>query len=262
MRAHTPSALLADAQSFAERWSGRLADLDGASLAEALAELGDLRAARQEAEYYHYLAESTDSENAEIRDLGAWLEPRLTEIANVIRAFELEWIGLPADTAERLLGVARGRRRGACSEQAPPFRPVHAVGARGAAAQRARRDRAQGLADALQPASLDAHHRLRLRRAGRSRTRSPSSRRSSATRTGTCAGEPTRRCASSSCRSSPSWRSATTRSSPTGCCSTGSRAIRSRCCARTSRTSSRPARCWRCSTPSKPRIRSRSGGCA
>ena len=80
------------------------------SLAEALAELGDLRAARQEAEYYHYLAESTDSENAEIRDLGAWLEPRLTEIANVIRAFELEWIGLPADTADRLLGVAGGRR--------------------------------------------------------------------------------------------------------------------------------------------------------
>jgi oligoendopeptidase F len=55
-------------------------------------------------EYYHYLAESTDSENAEIRDLGAWLEPRLTELANVIRAFELEWIGLPADTADRLLG--------------------------------------------------------------------------------------------------------------------------------------------------------------
>ncbi|MEP7225273.1 MAG: M3 family metallopeptidase [Actinomycetota bacterium] len=94
---------LADAKNFAERWNGRLADLDSAMLAEALAELGDLRAARQEAESYHYLAESTDSENAEIRDLGAWLEPRLTEIANVIRAFELEWIGLPAGTADRLL---------------------------------------------------------------------------------------------------------------------------------------------------------------
>jgi oligoendopeptidase F len=101
-RGHTERAL-ADAKAFAERWSGRLAQLDGATLAEALTELSDLRAARQEAEYYHYLAESTDSENAEIRDLGAWLEPRLTEIANVVRAFELEWIGLPADTAERLL---------------------------------------------------------------------------------------------------------------------------------------------------------------
>ena len=122
MRAHTPSARSQTRESFAERWSGRLADLDGASFAEALAELADLRAARQEAEYYHYLAESTDSENAEIRDLGAWLEPRLTEIANVIRAFELEWIGLPADAADRLLGRARGGRRGACPEQAPPFR--------------------------------------------------------------------------------------------------------------------------------------------
>jgi oligoendopeptidase F len=101
-RTHAERALT-DAKSFAERWSGRLADLDGGTLAEALSELADLRAARQEAEHYHYLAESTDSENAEIRDLGAWLEPRLTEIANVIRAFELEWIGLPADTAERLL---------------------------------------------------------------------------------------------------------------------------------------------------------------
>jgi oligoendopeptidase F len=103
-RTHTERAL-GDAKAFADRWSGRLDDLDGATLAEALVELADLRAARQEAEYYHYLAESTDSENAEIRDLGAWLEPRLTELANVIRAFELEWIGLPADTADRLLGA-------------------------------------------------------------------------------------------------------------------------------------------------------------
>ena len=64
------------------------------------------------------------------------------------------------------------------------------------------------------------------------------------------------------CRSSRSWRSATTRSSPTGCCSTGSGAIRSRCCRRISRTSWRPVRCWRCSTRSRPRTRSRSGGCA
>ena len=101
-RAHAERAL-ADAKEFAERWSGRLADLDGAALAQALGELGDLRASRQEAEYFHYLAESTDSENAETRDLGAWLEPRLTEIGNVVRAFELEWIGLPADAAARLL---------------------------------------------------------------------------------------------------------------------------------------------------------------
>lgn len=103
-RAHAERAL-GDASAFAERWGGRLAALDGATLAAALAELGDLRAARHEAEYYHYLAESTDSENAEIRDLGAWLEPRLTEIGNVIRGFELEWIGLPAETAERLLAA-------------------------------------------------------------------------------------------------------------------------------------------------------------
>lgn len=103
-RSHAERAL-ADATGFAERWSGRLAELDGATMAEALAQLADLRASRQEAEYYHYLAESTDSENAETRDLGAWLEPRLTEIGNAIRAFELEWIGLPAETAERLLAA-------------------------------------------------------------------------------------------------------------------------------------------------------------
>ena len=101
-RAHAERAL-GDAKAFAERWSGRLAELDGATLAAALAELADLRASRQEAEYYHLLAETTDSENAEIRDLGAWLEPRLTEIGNAIRAFELEWIGLPAEAAEHLL---------------------------------------------------------------------------------------------------------------------------------------------------------------
>jgi len=99
-----------DAKAFAERWSGRLGELDGAGLADALAELGELRAAHDEAEYYHFLAESTDSEDAEIRDLGAWLEPRLTEIANVVRAFELEWIGLPAETAERLLASSEVAR--------------------------------------------------------------------------------------------------------------------------------------------------------
>ena len=104
MCAHTPSTRWRTRKrSPSAEESGRLADLNGASFAEALAELADLRAARQEAEYYHYLAESTDSENAEIGDLGAWLEPRLTDIANVIRAFELEWIGLPADAAGRLL---------------------------------------------------------------------------------------------------------------------------------------------------------------
>ena len=103
-RAHAERTLAA-AAAFGKRWSGRLAELDGAALAEALAELADLRASRQEAEYYHYLAESTDSENAEIRDLGAWLEPRLTEIGNAIRSFELEWIGLPAEAADRLLAA-------------------------------------------------------------------------------------------------------------------------------------------------------------
>ena len=215
-REHAERAL-ADARSFAERWSGRLADLDGATFAEALAELADLRAARQEAEYYHYLAESTDSENAETRDLGAWLEPRLTEIANVIRAFELAWIGLAGRHGRELAGSTRGGRRGACPEQAPPFRSLHAVGARGTAPQRARCDRAQGLANALQPARVDADNRLRRRRADRSRTPFPSSRPSSATPSATCAGERTRRCASSSCLNSPSWRTATTRSSPTGC---------------------------------------------
>ena len=79
-------------------------------------------------------------------------------------------------------------------------------------------------------------------------------------RTGTCAGKPTRRCASWWCPSSRSWRSATTRSSPTDCWSTGSAAIPSRCCPRISRTSWRPVTSWRCSMRSKPRTRSRSGG--
>jgi oligoendopeptidase F len=102
MREHTERTRAA-AEELAERWGGRLAELDGATLARALVELADLRSSRQEAEYYHLLAEATDSDNPEVRDLGAWLEPRLTEIGNAIRAFELEWIGLPEETAERLL---------------------------------------------------------------------------------------------------------------------------------------------------------------
>ena len=258
-RAHAESAL-AEANAFAERWSGRLADLDGATLAEALAELADLRAARQEAKYYHYLAESTDSENAEIRDLGAWLEPRLTELANVIRGVELEWIGLPADTADRLLGspevageahaLSKLRRSVPYTLSEPEERLLNERDATALKAWQTLFNRhVSTLATDFDSGSGSEPHTVSqltsfLGYPDRD-----------------LRGRATRPCASWSCRSSSCWRSATTRSSRTDCSSTGSGAIRSRCCRRISRTSWRQMRCSRCSMRSRPPTRSRSAGC-
>ena len=262
MRAQHAERALADARSFAERWSGRLADLDGATFAEALAELADLRAARQEAEYYHYLAESTDSENAEIRDLGAWLEPRLTEIANVIRAFELAWIGLPADTAERLLAspevageahaLSKLRRSVPYTLSEPEERLLNERDATALKAWQTLFNRhVSTLAADFDSGSGSEPHTV--------------------SQLTSFLGYPDRDLRR---RANEALRELVVPEQPVlaQCYDTivADRLLRrpapglsgADAAARTSRTSWRPTRCWRCSMPSRPRTRSRSGGCA
>jgi oligoendopeptidase F len=68
--------------------------------------LAQLRAARQEADYYSFMAASADSDDADVQDLAAWLDERLTALGNSIRAFELEWMALPEQRAEELASAA------------------------------------------------------------------------------------------------------------------------------------------------------------
>lgn len=95
-------AAAAAAADFEQRWRPRLESLDGPSLAELLAELADLRSAREEATAYGYLAGSTDAGSTEAQDTEAYLEEKATAIGNAVRFFELSWLALTDERAAEL----------------------------------------------------------------------------------------------------------------------------------------------------------------
>jgi oligoendopeptidase F len=95
-----------DGQAFAARYRGLVAVPGGPDAATLLAgvqafeELYE-RAGRVEA-YAHLLYDS-DTRDVAARDLSQKVEQRLTELRNLTLFFDLEWLELPDDVAERLI---------------------------------------------------------------------------------------------------------------------------------------------------------------
>ena len=88
--------------AFAERYRGWIAEFDAAGLAAALAEISEIDNAISRAGSYVGLRRSVDVNDDEARDLEAVIEQQYVQIANTLRFFELEWIGLDDDTADAL----------------------------------------------------------------------------------------------------------------------------------------------------------------
>src|SRR5215204_1694382 len=102
-------AMLAAAQeradAFAERYAGHVAELDGAGLAEAMKELGDLQEIVARAGSFSGLYFSTDTVDPVRGALFQRVQERATPIETKLLFFELEWAALDDDRADELLAT-------------------------------------------------------------------------------------------------------------------------------------------------------------
>lgn len=99
-------------EAFAERYRGTVAEMDGAGLAAALEDLGEIENVASRAASYAHMRRDTDVTSEENRDLYAAVEQAVVEIMNLVRFFELEWLALPEERATELADaseVARDR---------------------------------------------------------------------------------------------------------------------------------------------------------
>ena len=99
-------------QTFADRYRGTVAEMDGAGLAAALEDLGKIENVASRAASYAHMRRDTDVTSEENRDLYAAVEQAIVEITNLVRFFELEWLALPDGRAAELADapeVARDR---------------------------------------------------------------------------------------------------------------------------------------------------------
>ncbi len=94
---------LTRAQAFAERYAGKLGELDGAGLAEAMGELAALYELVGRAGTYAGLRFSTDTADPANGALLQRVQERETAIETTLLFFELEWAALPDERAEELL---------------------------------------------------------------------------------------------------------------------------------------------------------------
>jgi oligoendopeptidase F len=97
------SEALARAKTFAERHAGKLVELDGASLAEAMAELATIHDLVGRAGYYAALRFSTDTAEPTNGALLQRVQEQETAIQTTLMFFELEWAALSDERAEELL---------------------------------------------------------------------------------------------------------------------------------------------------------------
>jgi oligoendopeptidase F len=93
------------AQSFAREHAGKLAELDGAGLVEAMRELAAMHDLVGRAGAYAALRFSTDTADPENGALLQRVQERETEIETTLLFFELEWAALDDVVAERLLAA-------------------------------------------------------------------------------------------------------------------------------------------------------------
>ncbi|MHB8533645.1 MAG: gluzincin family metallopeptidase, partial [Solirubrobacteraceae bacterium] len=97
------SAALERARAFAERYAGKLNELDSASLAAAMRELADLQELVGRGGYYAALGFSTDTAEPANGALLQWVQEQETAIQTTLLFFELEWAALPEERIETLL---------------------------------------------------------------------------------------------------------------------------------------------------------------
>jgi oligoendopeptidase F len=95
----------AQAESFALRFRGKIfgRGLDSKDLLGALKDLEQIEDSLSRAASYSGLLYSADSARAEYQDLEQRVEQRVTEIRNLLLFFELEWLELDDEIAERLI---------------------------------------------------------------------------------------------------------------------------------------------------------------
>jgi oligoendopeptidase F len=102
-------AMLAEAQQradrFAERYAGRVAELDGPGLVEAMRELGSLQELVARAGTFSGLHFSTDTADPTRGALYQRVQERATPIETKLLFFELEWAALDDARAEELLAA-------------------------------------------------------------------------------------------------------------------------------------------------------------
>src|SRR3954464_8446469 len=102
-------AMLAEAQrradAFSERYAGHVAELDGAGLAEAMRELGDLQEIVGRAGSFSGLHFSTDTADPERGALFQRVQENATPIETKLLFFELEWAAVDDERADELLAT-------------------------------------------------------------------------------------------------------------------------------------------------------------
>jgi oligoendopeptidase F len=94
------------AQAFAERYAGRLEELDGAGLAGAMGELGEIYELVGRVGTYAGLRFSTDTADPANGALLQKVQERETALETTLLFFDLEWAALPEERAEELLADA------------------------------------------------------------------------------------------------------------------------------------------------------------
>ncbi|HEV7938246.1 MAG TPA: hypothetical protein VGP18_09520, partial [Solirubrobacteraceae bacterium] len=91
------------AQVFAERYAGKLGELDGAGLVQAMRELGEIQELVGRAGTYAGLRFSVDTADPAAGALMQEVQERGTEIETTLLFFELEWAALGDEQADSLL---------------------------------------------------------------------------------------------------------------------------------------------------------------
>jgi oligoendopeptidase F len=91
------------AQAFAGRHAGKLGELDGAGLREAMQELAEIHELLARAGYYAALRFSTDTADPANGALLQKVQEQETQIQTTLLFFELEWAALSDERAEELL---------------------------------------------------------------------------------------------------------------------------------------------------------------
>jgi oligoendopeptidase F len=99
---------LTRAKAFAERYAGRLAELDRSGLREAMLELAEIHELVGRAGSYAALDFSTDTADPARGALMQLTQERGTEIETTLLFFELEWAALPDERVRELLGDGGG----------------------------------------------------------------------------------------------------------------------------------------------------------
>jgi len=91
------------ASAFAERYAGKLGELDGAGLAEAMHELAEILELVSRAGHYAMLRFATDTADPANGALLQRVQEQETAIQTTLLFFELEWAALSDERAEELL---------------------------------------------------------------------------------------------------------------------------------------------------------------